>query len=149
MKDVSRNTIAIFLVLVSISIGCATSIEDYLKENSMTFIQNVNIIDFEKNKYIVSIYSVDLQELDVEKRIELMKTAVIKSESNLSTFINDSEILHQEKLTSQRIITNNAIDTSEEYVEIIKERSNGILKKFLKLDFKNNNMYTVIRYLPL
>lgn len=149
MTYIAKNIFAVFLTFISVSISYAMNIEDYLKEQTETLIQDVNIIDFQDQKYIVSIYSVDLQNLDVEKRIELMKMAVIKSESNLSTFIHDSEILNKEKLTSQSIKHNDNIEFSEEYIEVIQEKSNGVLKNLLRLDFKKDNIYNVIRYIPL
>lgn len=149
MIYVLKSILAIFVSLLSIAIAHAVSIEEYLKEQSTTLIQDINIIDFQNQKYVVSIYSVNLQNIDVEERIRLMKMAVIKSESNLSTFINDSEILSQEKLTSQQIISNNQMESSETYIEVIQEKSNGILKNLSRLDFKNKDIYTSIRYISL
>lgn len=149
MMYISRSTFAVFVLLLLVSIGNAVSIDDYLKEKYTTLIQDVNIIDFQNQKYVVSIYSVDLQNHDIEKRINLMKMAVIKSESNLSTFINDSEILSKEKLISQQFISNNQVESSEEYIQIIQEKSNGDLKNLSRLDFKNKNTYTAIRYISL
>lgn len=98
--------------------------DDYLKEHAATLKQGLDFLDFKNKEYIVSTSFVDLQNVDSTARINLIKNSNKEAEKNLLDFINDPSIYTP--ATSEEIIHN-----------------------FSKLELKNKDSYTAIRYAPL
>lgn len=123
---------SIVILLFFSNILYSTTFKDIVKNDSMLSDGFTGFVMYQNQNYLVSVGISDIKNSSVQAKINAIKTSRIKAKIKLSNFINDTNTKTMESLTSVTAITEDGKNitrvTKEEYIEIIREQGNGLLR---------------------
>ena len=138
-----------------VPVSYAGSISSNLKNiiKNLSLCNAIEVIQFEKDKYVVSIADAEISGSTATDKLNAMKEAKLISQANLSKFINGENISIKETLSTIRVVKSTGNDSKiikdeETFEEFIQNRSGGILNNINFIRWSSDGVYfvaTVIR----
>lgn len=125
------------------------TIKNEIISNISSSPNGISIIEIRGSYYLVSHFKESIKDSSPMDRVSIIKKTDIKAEKNLSSFINSSVIDVKEQLISKSISSQYGIEISEEYIENIKESSQGIILNSTKINTLYDNQYYSIIYIKI
>ncbi len=127
----NKGLLALIILLLTGVIGFSQNDEllKVIKANSLLSYGGSDLVNFEKETYIVGVAAV---EVGTKKISSLTRIGKVKAEQQVSSFVNGSDItsrteyyLKEEQTT---INDSTAVETTETFVEYIREDTEGFVK---------------------
>lgn len=122
--------------------------EDFIK-SKIQDLPASDILRFEDDYYLVTYASVDAENLSLQKRVQAIRAADMKSQKEFLAFIKGEDIQVLEKLKRIFIDNNGTVSEAEEFNEMIKAKANGYIKKQKTLNFQENGLINSITYMKM
>ena len=117
---------------MSLNISYADVLKNIVKNDSMLSNGITGFIQYNDKKYLIAVGIVGIDNSSIQEKINAIKSARVKAKVNLSNFINNTQVQSLEQLTSIVTVISNGDKytrvSKEEYIEIIKEKGNGLLR---------------------
>lgn len=123
----------IFILMLFISTSLfSNSLKDEIMNNDFLSNGFTGFIEYENNKYLIAVGVSDIKNDSIQAKVNAIKSAKILAQSKLTNFIYDVKIQSVEELSTKTMVTKNDENITrvieDEYIEIIKAQSNGLLK---------------------
>lgn len=124
----------------------AGSLKEEIKKDSMLSNGFTGFIEFKNDKYLISVGILEIKNNSLQSKLNAIKGAKILAQSKLVKFIHNVKIKSVQELTETTVTTKFGKDIKyiikSEYIENIKEQSNGILKKTVDIGkWKDKHQY--------
>ena len=149
-KYAITNLFICFNLLLMVSASYAGSISNDLKNiiKNLSLCNAIEVIQFEKDKYVVSIADAEISGSTATDKLNAMKEAKLISQANLSKFINGENISIKETLSTIRVVKSTGGDSEivkdeETFEEFIKNKSRGILNNIKFVRWSSDGAYYV------
>jgi hypothetical protein len=132
-------------VLFSISVF-ATELKNIVMQDAMLSNGLTTFIKYQDTQYLVAVGISTISSNSIQAKINAIKGAKALAQSNLSKFINNTQVQSTQELIDKVIIVKNSDkikrDVTSKYLEIIKEKGSGILKNTIDIGkWKIDNEY--------
>jgi hypothetical protein len=107
---------------------------EIIKSDSILSSGEIGFINYDGKNYIISVGISTIEEDTPSGKLNCIKEAQLIAQNNLVKFIYDVQISNRESLKKEKIIhvkngKSELIQIKKRYVQIIKERGEGILSK--------------------
>lgn len=141
---------SIFILLIFSNILYASTFKDIVKKDNMLSSGFTGFTMYQNQNYLVSVGISYIENSSVKAKVNAIKISRIKAKIKLSNFINDTNTKTMESLISVTDIIDDGKNikrvTKEEYIEIIKEKGDGLLRNITdigKWKIKNEYFYAL------
>lgn len=133
----------IYSLLLLCNLLNADSLESVIRNDNLISNGNLGFIEYKGEMYLVSVGRSIIKNNSIQEKINGIKKSRLKAKAKLSNFINNISIQSIEKIKNKKYSDNVLlISDNQEYMEIIVEKSSGILKNMKDIsNWKINDEY--------
>jgi len=138
----SAAILLLVLVTASVCFGSDQGLKSLIRNDAFLCDGNIGFISFKGIKYLVSVGESEILGNAIEAKLNARKEAKLNAEEALVQFIYDVKTSSYEELQTKTITVKVAKngktkslnrEETENYLEIIREKGEGILKKVLSV----------------
>ena len=137
----------IILIAFSLTIFLsAQTLKDKIIQDDFLSNGFTGFIEFQNHKYLVSVGITEVTSTNIEAKINAITGAKVLAQAKLVKFIHNVKMQTKEELITKTIVTKNGKsitrNVKSQYIEIIKEKGEGILKNVIDIGkWRHNNEY--------
>jgi hypothetical protein len=137
----------IFILMFFLNISLfGNSLKDEILNDDFSSNGFTGFIEYKNNKYLITVGISNIKDNSIQSKLNALKGSKILAQSKLTKFIHNIKITSMNELTTKTIVTINDKNITrvikDEYIEIIKEQSNGLLKNVINIGkWKIENEY--------
>lgn len=119
--------------------------EEFIK-TKIKDLSSSDIIRFEDDYYLVAFASIDIKGVSLQKRVEAIRTADMKSQKEFLVFVKGEDVQVKEKLKRVLIDANGTLNEFEELSKEIEIKSSGYIKNQKTLNFQEDGFVNSVTY---